>query len=145
MFVSAGVVHGGTYNAHPMCMAAAVATLRELRTGAAYRTLEEHGHRLMTGISDILHRYGLPARVQGFPGIFHVAFGIDSPIETYRDSWGADRARYIEFTTAALARGVRALERGAWFMSSTHDAEVLERTLETLDTVVAGLVVEHDD
>ncbi len=145
MFVSAGVVHGGTYNAHPMCMAAAVATLRELRTGAAYRTIEEHGHRLMTGISDILHRYGLPARVQGFPGIFHVAFGIDSPIETYRDSWGADRARYIEFTTAALARGVRALERGAWFMSSTHDAEVLERTLETLDTVVAELVAEHDD
>ena len=39
MFVSNGVLHGGTYNGHPTCMAAAVATLRELETGKVYRIL----------------------------------------------------------------------------------------------------------
>jgi glutamate-1-semialdehyde 2,1-aminomutase len=145
MFASRGVMHGGTYNGHPVCMAATVTTLRELRSGAAYRIIDEHGRRLMQGISDIFSRHGWPARVQGFPGIFHVALGIGSPIETYRDSLGADRPRYVRFTTAALARGVRALERGAWFMSSTHDEEVVARTLEALDSAVASLATEHND
>ena len=74
------------------------------------------------------------ARVQGFPGIFHVAFGVAAPIETYRDTFALDRARYVRFTTALLDRGVRALERGAWFLSSEHDDTAIDRTLETVDS-----------
>ena len=140
MFVSHGVMHGGTYNAHPVCMAATVATLRELSKGDAYRTIDVYGRQLMQGISQTLARHGLPARIQGFPGIFHVALGITSPIESYRDSFAADRLRYVKFTTAALARGVRALERGAWFMSSMHDEAVLARTLAVVDAAAAAVV-----
>jgi glutamate-1-semialdehyde 2,1-aminomutase len=45
----------------------------------------------------------------------------------------------VKFTTAALARGVRALERGAWFMSSTHDEVIVDQTLEVVDAVFAAL------
>lgn len=139
MFASNGVLHGGTYNAHAVCMAATAATLRELRAGNAYRTIESAGRRLMTGIAAVLKRRGISARVQGFPGIFHVALGPDSPIECYRDCFQADRAAYVRFTTAALARGVRTLERGAWFMSSAHDDAVIERTLDVADAAAAAL------
>jgi len=133
-FVSARVMHGGTYNAHPVNMAATAATLRELARGDVYSQIEQRGRRLMKGFTDILQRRAIPARVQGFPGIFHVAFGVTKPIETFRDTFAIDRARYVKFTTALIERGVRALERGAWFLSSEHDEAIIDRTLEIIES-----------
>ncbi|MEJ0085297.1 MAG: aminotransferase class III-fold pyridoxal phosphate-dependent enzyme [Pseudomonadota bacterium] len=129
LFGSGRVLHGGTYNAHPVNMAATVATLRRLARGDVYATIEKHGRQLMAGIDDILQRAGIPARVQGFPGIFHVAFGVTTPVASFRDTFPIDRARYVRFTTALLERGVRALERGAWFLSSEHDEKIIATTL----------------
>ena len=114
-------------------MAATVATLQELARGEIYTTFEKRGRQLMDGIQDILKNAGIPARVQGFPGIFHVAFGICDPIKSFRDTFAADRARYVRFTTALLERGVRALERGAWFLSSQHDETIPDQTLATVE------------
>jgi glutamate-1-semialdehyde 2,1-aminomutase len=133
-FVTQHVMHGGTYNAHPVNMAATVATLRELAAGAAYDGIERSGKRLMIGIMEILQRHSIPSRVQGFPGIFHVAFGETGPIETFRDTVRLDRARYIRFTTALIERGVRALERGAWFLSTKHDDSIIDGTLEIVES-----------
>lgn len=138
-FVSQRVMHAGTYNAHPVNMAATVATLQELAEGTAYALIEKRGRRLMDGISGILSRYNIPVRVQGFPSIFHVAFGTTAPIETYRDTLAVDRARYVRFTSALIQLGVRALERGAWFLSSAHDDEVIDRTLEAIDTAARAV------
>lgn len=138
-FVSGRVMHGGTYNAHPVNMAAAVATLKEMAKGDIYTLIEQRGRRLMEGIAAILKRHDIPARVQGFPGIFHVAFGPTTPIETFRDTFAVDRARYIKFTTALIERGVRALERGAWFLSSEHDDAVIDRTLEVIDSAAKAV------
>jgi glutamate-1-semialdehyde 2,1-aminomutase len=44
-----------------------------------------------------------------------------------------DRPRYVAFTTALLRHGVRALERGAWFMSTEHDEAVVDATLEAVE------------
>jgi glutamate-1-semialdehyde 2,1-aminomutase len=40
-----------------------------------------------------------------------------------------NRAKYVRFTAALLAHGVRALERGAWFMSAAHDDTIVDQTL----------------
>jgi len=138
-FVTAGVMHGGTYNGHPVNMAATVATLRELARGEVYSLIEKRGGRLMKGIGEILSRASIAARIHGFPSIFHVAFGATQPIETFRDTFSIDKARYVRFTTALVERGVRALERGAWFLSSEHDEAVIDRTLEALESAVKVL------
>lgn len=132
-FVSQRVIHAGTYNAQPVAMAATVATLQELAQGEVYAAIEKRGRVLMEGIANILRSKRIPFQLQGFPAIFHVAFGITEPIETFRDTFPADRARYVRFTTALLERGVRALERGAWFLSSEHDEGVIEQTLEAVE------------
>jgi glutamate-1-semialdehyde 2,1-aminomutase len=67
--------------------------------------------------------------VTGFPQIFHVAFGLTEPARDHRDLARADRARYVRFCGELLARRVRALERGAWFLSTAHDAAVIDATL----------------
>jgi glutamate-1-semialdehyde 2,1-aminomutase len=111
-FATGGVVHGGTYNAQCVSMAATVATLRDL-TPTLYESLEIRGSRLMQGIERALERAGIRAVVTGFPSIFHVGFGLATPARNYRDLTRVDRQAYVTFTTALLRRGVRALERGA--------------------------------
>ena len=129
LFATAGAVQGGTYNGQAVAMAATVATLNDL-TPELYATIDARGTRLMQGIDEALKRAGIPAIVTGFPGIFHVAFGLTEPARSYRDLTRIDKAAYIRFTTALLGRGVRALVRCAWFLSVTHDDTVIDATIE---------------
>ena len=76
------------------------------------------------------------ANVQGFPGIFHVAIGTSDPIENFRDSRRASKPAYVQLTTALLERGVRALERGSWFVSAAHDEAVIDRTLAIVEDAI---------
>jgi glutamate-1-semialdehyde 2,1-aminomutase len=128
--LSAGaVLHGGTYNAQPIAMAATVATLRALADGSAIHSIEPKGRKLMQGIRSGLEAAGIPAIVGGFPQIFHIAFGLTEPARNYRGLMAMDRARYARFCSELLKRRVRALERGAWFLSTTHDDEALDETI----------------
>jgi len=123
-----GVLHGGTFNAQPVAMAALVATQKAL-TPEHYERSSVHGQRLQDGIRTILREAGIKAQVAGFPLMFHVAFGLDAPARNYRDVARADKAAYSRFAHELLKRGVRVLERGAWFVSSEHDAAVVDATL----------------
>jgi len=134
-----GVLHGGSYNALPAAMAAVVATLNELNKPGTSSLLEKQGNKLMTGIKDALADANVDAQVQGFPQIFHVALGANAPFSNYRDSLAADKARYVNFTTALLSHGVRALERGAWFLSTAHDDVVIDETIAAVAAVAKEL------
>jgi len=123
-----GVLHGGTFNAQPVAMAATVATLEAL-TPECFAGIEARGARLMEGIRAALADARITATVTGFPAIFHVGFGLEKPARNYRDLLAMDRKRYVAFCTALLRRGVRALERGAWFMSAAHDDGVVDETI----------------
>lgn len=134
-----GVLHGGSYNALPAAMAAVVATLSELKKPETFQALEVQGQKLMAGIRGALADADIEAQVQGFPQIFHVALGTSSPFSNYRDSLAADKARYVDFTTALLSRGVRALERGAWFLSTAHDHPAIDETIAAVAAVAKDL------
>ena len=129
LFARGGVVQGGTFNAQPVCMAAAIATLNAL-TDAYYEASFTEGLRLRAGVAAALAEAGVQAQVTGFELVFHVAFGLDAPAHDWRDLARADRAAYARFAHALLTRGVRALERGAWFVSAAHRGEVIDRTLD---------------
>ncbi len=79
-FATGEVLHGGTYNGHPVNMAATVATLRELMSRPVHTTIERSGQQLMDGLSRIFDRCGISARVQGFPAVFYATFGSRDPI-----------------------------------------------------------------
>lgn len=122
------VLHGGTYNAQPLAMAATVATLKSL-TPALYDRIAVQGERLMEGLRRVFADAGVTATVTGFPQIFHVGLGLEKPARDYRDLLNLNKAGYVALTSEMVQRGVRALERGAWFMSSEHDADVVDETI----------------
>ena len=133
------VVHAGTYNGQAVAMAATVATLRMLQDGSVHALIEGRGRRLMDGIRTLLAEHGVAGVVQGWPQIFHVSFGRPEPILNYRDALTTDRQLYVQFTSALLERGVRALERGAWFVSTEHDDEVIDATLDAVDWALSDV------
>ncbi|MCZ8104722.1 MAG: aminotransferase class III-fold pyridoxal phosphate-dependent enzyme [Burkholderiales bacterium] len=137
LMVTRRVMHGGTYNAHPLGMAATVATLTALADGSVHDRIAVRGRRLMEGFQTVLRNRQVAARVQGLPQIFHVTLGVRDPIHNYRDQVNADKAAYVRLTTALLGHGVRALERGAWFLSLAHDDAVIDATIEAFDHAVA--------
>lgn len=139
MLVTHGVMHGGTYNAQPVCMAATVATLRKLATENVHQTLENRGKRMMDGIASQFHQAGIEARLQGYPQVFHVAFDTSSPIRNYRDSLRSNKTKYVQFTTALLLHGVRALERGTWFLSLAHTDEIIDKTIDSVGNALKEL------
>ncbi len=135
LFASGDVMHGGTFNGHPACMAALVATLKELEKPETFAALDRQGARLMAGIGEALDAADIQARVEGFPQIFHVGFGVEGQVTDYRSSMQADKERYVRFTEALHYRGVRALERGAWFLSTAHSADVVDETVAAVAAV----------
>ena len=139
LFVSQNVMHGGTYNAQSIAMAATVATLKVLQQPIAFTNLAANGRRLKNGLEAALARAAISASVSGFPQIFHIAMGLASPPQDYRDLLTVDRARYVRLTTALLARNVRALERGAWFISTTHDEAVIDATIAAFQDALSTL------
>ena len=138
MFVTGGVVHGGTYNAQPVAMAATVATLKSL-TPAVFAKIGHAGTALADGFREIFASAGVTAQVVGFPQVFHIALGLSAPARNYRGLAAMNRPAYVALTTALLRRGVRALERGAWFLSSEHDAGVVQETLQAMADAVREL------
>jgi glutamate-1-semialdehyde 2,1-aminomutase len=75
---------------------------------------------------------GIKAQVTGFELMFHVGFGLERPARNYRDLLKTDKASYVKFAHGLLKRGVRVLERGAWFVSSEHDDAVIDATLDAV-------------
>ena len=131
LFATGGVLHGGTFNAQPVTMAAMVATQNAL-VPDDYQAASTRGVRLRDGIAQILHDAGHKAQVTGFELMFHVGFGLDAPARNYRDLLKSDKPMYVKFAHALLKRGVRVLERGAWFVSLAHDDGVIDATLDAV-------------
>src|SRR3569833_4062104 len=131
MFVTGGVLHGGTFNSQPVTMAAMVATHKAL-SPELYEVWSKRGMRLRDGVAAALKDAGIKAQVTGFELMFHVGFGLDAPARNYRDLLKSDKALYVRFAHALLKRGVRVLQRGAWFVSFVHDDAVIDATLDAV-------------
>lgn len=53
-----------------------------------------------------------------------------------------NKAGYRKFTAALLGHGVRALERGAWFLSTEHDDAIVDQTLSAVRAAVSEVATE---
>lgn len=138
-----GVNHSGTFNSNVISMAASAAAIAELTKdhGAIYQQLDQIGRTLMKGLHELGQRHGLPLHIQGVPTAFHLSFTNLDAIRDYRDfAGGCDKERYSRFCTAMLARGVRLIERGIWYISAAHTAEQIEATLQAADAALAEMV-----
>lgn len=125
-------VHAGTLNAQNACVAAALATLRELLNPEkdVYSKLFRLGQQLCRGLSDAGTGGRQRILIQGLGPMFHMGFtGLDK-VSNFRDTLKYDKARYREFCLGMLQRGVRLIGRGLWYVSAAHTEQDIDRCVE---------------
>ncbi|WP_283139481.1 aspartate aminotransferase family protein [Rhizohabitans arisaemae] len=132
------VAHAGTFNSHPVGIAAAEATLRILdrRREAVYGTLFSTGAELMEGLRAAAAKAGVPLLVDGPGPVFQTYFTDASAVRNYRDFAATDRAMMSRLHAALLDRGVNMVPRGLWFMSTEHSSADIDATVDAFSSAL---------
>jgi len=121
------VMHAGTFNAYPVGMAAARATLAVLSDPArrVYEGMTDLGTMLLDGIRAAARDAGVNLHAQGLPMLMSTAFTDVPEIRDHRDTTGNDAARLRALVRGLIERGVRIAPRGNLMLSAAHtDADV---------------------
>jgi len=129
------VVHGGTYASNPVSLAAADATLDEIKKGYVYSNIEKFGRALMKGIQDILQDRKIDGIVQGYPAMFQMLFTKQDRVYNYRELMKCNLNLYAKLQVHLLMKGVMVDEDNGepLFTCAAHNDEDLKQTLEAID------------
>jgi glutamate-1-semialdehyde 2,1-aminomutase len=138
------VLLAGTYNAHPVPTAAAIASIERLleNQGAVYRHLEQIGQQMQTGLEEILRAEKIPAVVARQGSAFCVYFMDHLPVDWH------DLASHHDAETDMRMRR-RLLDEGVYFfqlpmkqcsISAAHTADDVKMTLAATERTLASLL-----
>ena len=120
--ITAGkVLHLGTYNGNPLCMAAAKAVLADICTPETHQEVNERNSRLVAACQTVIDGAGLPAHTVQFGAKGCITWSVE-PIRTYRDYKATD-------FDLAFAQWMHGINRGVllppgldeqWLISVMH-------------------------
>ena len=132
-----GVVHGGTFTAHSVALAAADKTLEILAETDTLAGIEANGEKLRAGIDRILTARGIAHSFAGHPAMSGLFFNQEAPSH-YREWLNSDYGFYD-----ALARQLHELgilvepdSREPWFLCAAHDMGCINETLDKFERAV---------
>jgi len=130
---SGAVYQAGTLSGNPLAMAAGLATLEDL-TPAVQDEVAMRTARLVQGLRESAMRHGVPFTGDCAGSMWGFFFRAE-PVRSFADAKASDVERFKRFFHAALDRGVYLAPSAfeAAFMSSAHDDDVIDTTLERLD------------
>lgn len=135
------VAHAGTFNSHPVAMAAADAVLRHLdeQRDAVYPPMIKRGQRLMAGLRASAAKHGVPFLVDGPGPVFQTYITDQDAVTDYRSFVACDRAAMSRFHEGLIAGGVNIVPRGLWLLSTEHTDAQVDETIAIADDVMAAL------
>jgi glutamate-1-semialdehyde 2,1-aminomutase len=140
--IAAGsVVHSGSLNGNPLCLAAANAALDRFARDPKefYGELWRKGERLREGLESLLRRRGHAVVTSGGGPVFSLFFMNSEPPRRYRDTLSADAAALGDFCLALLDEGILVLPDGRWYLSAAHSDEDVDETLAAAERAVSGI------
>jgi glutamate-1-semialdehyde 2,1-aminomutase len=138
------VLIAGTYNGHPMVMAAAIGTMEFLIANQAevYAQLERQGAQMEAGLTELFARYGIEATVARQGSAFCVYFMDHAPRCWHDIAENHDMARDLRYRKALIERGIYhfPLPTKQGSISTAHTNADIARTLEMTEAVLqAGI------
>ena len=131
---SGPVYNAGTYNAHPVSVAAGLAVLAELETGEPYRVADEAAQRLAKAVEDAAGRAGFDVVVKQIASMFQFYFK-KGDVKTPQDVRESDERLYLKLHEIALRHGIYLTpsQYEVNFTSAAHTREVVEQTIAALE------------
>lgn len=116
-----------TFHGQLLGIAAALAALEEMKAIDGYSLIWKRGQKLMDGLTQIVQRHGMPARMVGLPPMPRLAF-----------EKGCDEIR-DDFFAGTADRGVYFDPGHCWFISPAHTDEIIDQTLAAAEESAAAL------
>jgi glutamate-1-semialdehyde 2,1-aminomutase len=140
------VLLAGTYNAHPVPVAAAIATIQRLllNGGEVYRHVNALGDRMEQGIAKSLHKLALRAVVARQGSAFCVYFMDHCPEDWHDLAAQDDFALDERFRRELIDRGIYLFPCAAkqCSISFAHEVGDIEETLQHVESVLGSLPEE---
>jgi len=140
------VAFGGTFNGHPLVMAASLATVELLEADgrAIHRRLYAMGERMRRGLDEITERLGIPARPTSFGSVF-VNYFTERPVHNFDDALTNDAELYVGLHRGLIERGffMIPLNLKRNHLSASHSDDDLDRTLEAAEDVLVDLAARR--
>jgi glutamate-1-semialdehyde 2,1-aminomutase len=143
MVAPAGAMYqAGTLSGNPLAMTAGLATLRGWMQPGVFENAEAATTQLVNAIAQIARENGIPIQVASAGTMFGFFFA-ENPVVDYASAKTSDTARYARFFHAMLDQGIYPApsQFEAGFMSSAHNGNVIERTIEAFQSAMAVLAV----
>lgn len=136
--------HSGTYNGHPVVVAAALAAINAYRQPGFYEHIHAVARLLLDGMTTLFAKHGVQARVQGLGARFGIYFGLSEAPHNYRDAVKHQRDQMLQFIKSANEQGVYFHDYGGaachhGFCAAMTISDV-EDALRRLDRAIAALV-----
>jgi glutamate-1-semialdehyde 2,1-aminomutase len=128
--------HSGTYNGHPIAVAAGLAAVTAYRQPGFYEHIHAIARRLFEGLNAVFARHGINGRVQGLGARFGIYFGVAGPLRSYRDAVQHHREQMLRFIAAAIRHGVYFHDYGG---GACHHGFCAAMTIEETEAVLERL------
>jgi len=131
---SGKVFQAGTFNAHPVTMAAGYATIEVLETGEPYRVAREAAEKIAKALDDLASRAGLDYTINHIESMLQIFFH-KGPVRSPEDAMQSDKKLYQRLHEELLKLGVfiAPSQLEAIFTSGAHTGEAVEETLTALE------------
>ena len=135
------VLIAGTYNAHPVNTAAAIATLEILNNPEIYTSIGKQSYLLYDGLEDLFKEKGIAAVVARNASAYCVYFAEKAPTDLHDILHNADFAFDLKYRRALIEKGVYnipiACKQGSVSYAHTDDDiyKTLQLTKEVLDEI----------
>ena len=134
------VYQAGTLSGNPLAMAAGIAALRELQSGAVHEQLEVLGARLEAGLNVAAQKAGIAVVTQR-AGSMSCLFFAEKPVHNLDDAMQTDRERFKKYFHGMLAEGVYLAPSAfeAAFLSAAHTEDDVDATIAAAEKVMGTL------
>ena len=141
------VYQAGTLSGNPVAMAAGLATLHLVQEQGFYERLGNTAERLTSGMVDRAGAVGIDLSANQVGGMFGLFFSDQNPVSNFSQVMACDQERFVRFFHGMLREGVylapSAFETG--FVSSAHDEQAIDATLEAAERVFSTLGAASGD
>jgi glutamate-1-semialdehyde 2,1-aminomutase len=134
----------GTYNGHPAVVAAALATLRKLRTEPVHEHVFALGEKIRAGLTEVFAELDVPAVVTGYGSVF-VSYLMSGPVpRTYTDLLRNDVGMFIGYRRRLAEHGVFELPLNLKrsHVSYAHTAADADRLVEATRAAVRDTLAD---
>ena len=135
-----GVYQAGTLSGNPVAMAAGITTLTILEKENPYPKLDERSRNLMDAFAAAARAGGKSLQTACYGGMMGFFFS-EGTVRNYGHALASDNDSYIRFFRGMLNEGIYFAPSAyeAMFISTAHEEQDFERTVEAAQRVMATL------